>query len=322
MADLPLMNPTTPTHLDYAIPEFWERELIIEAEKKMFWKHFEGPQGSGMPVIRKDDLTKEPGDQIHVQTLSNLTGSGVSGDTVMTGQEESLRLGQITVTPTFKRHAVSVNKPARQKANFDTKTAAKGRLAYWLADYIDTQIFTQAVTGRTHRQYGNSKLNYGSLTTGDEMGLAEVSKAKAALKFNKALPIQVNENYSLFCGVMHSYDAYYLQQDTSTQNWSDYQKYADNRGELNRLFTGALGVLDGVILKEADNVSYASSKTKSVFFGGEAMADGYSQLPDWIEQVQDYEYLWGVSTSVSFGTANAVQANIVEVDCYAAQPYV
>jgi len=311
------LNVTNTTDLDSAIPEIWAKELIVEAEKQMFWHNFEGPQGSGAPIIRKDDLTKEPGDQIHVQTLSNLTGAGQIGSNTLVGNEEKLRISQLTITPSRYRHGVAEDKDARQKVNFDIRNAAKGRLAYWLADRLDNLMFAQAITARTWAQFAGDATNYATLNLGDELDASELAKVHTQLTFNRALPIRVGNGYQLYCIVIHPYDAHYLQTNTADLNWSDVHKYAGADGEMNPLFTGALGVLNGVIVKESHNINYAASKTRSIAFGGEAFASGYSQLPDWSEEEYDYGQQWGVATSVSYGTSNAVQANVVELDCFA-----
>lgn len=311
------MNITNPNDVSEAIPQLWAKELIVEAEKKMFWNSFEGPQGSGMPVIRKDDLTKEAGDRINIQTVSNLTGSPTTACNVLVGNEEKLDLGQFTVTPEIYRHAVALCFKTELAINFDARNVAKGRLAYWLADLVDQAMFTQAITGRTYRQFGGNGTDYASLNSGDEIDYSEMQKLYTMLNFNKALPIKMEGGQDLYCAVIHPYDAYYLKNDTSNLNWTDLNKYANVRGEMNPVFTGALGVLGGMIIKSSMNIDYQASKTRCLGFGGEALAIGYNLLADWKEQLYDYENQWGVAARVGFGVNNAVQENIVEIDFYA-----
>ena len=51
-------NPTMYADLAYSIPALWDRKLRHGATRKSFWAKFTGKEGSGMPIIRKDDLTK------------------------------------------------------------------------------------------------------------------------------------------------------------------------------------------------------------------------------------------------------------------------
>lgn len=236
MADYVAMAPNTSTDVDYAIPEIWGSELLVEAEKQMFWKNYEGAQGSGMPIIRKDDLTKKAGDRIHIQTLSNLTGAGVTGTTTLVGQEEKLVLGQISIIPNWIRHAVAVNKDAEVKANFDIRNTAKGRLSYWLADKLDTSMFTTASTGATHTIYAGDATSTGTLNAGDELDCLTIDKVKYELENNGAMPIKTEGGNEYFVLVISPADAYYLRQDST---WNQAQRDANVRGESNPIFSGA-----------------------------------------------------------------------------------
>jgi len=314
MADYTAMVAMTATAVDYATPEIWSKELIAEAEKQMFWKNYEGKQGSGMPIIRKDDLAKQAGDQIHIQTLSNLTGAGVTGINTLIGNEEGLVLGQITVTPNWLRHAVAVNKDAEVKANFDIRNTAKQRLAYWLADKLDVAMFTKATTGATYTLYAGDATSTATLGAGDEIDCVTLDRVKTKLVANKALPIKTEGGNEYFIIVIHPYDAYNLRQDST---WVNAQKDANIRGESNPIFTGAMGIYNGMIVKESHNVPQSASKSKCVAFGGEAFARGYSYFPDWNEEEQDYGFKFGVATKVCYGDSRAVEVNTVVVETYA-----
>jgi N4-gp56 family major capsid protein len=306
---------TDSTSVDYAIPELWAKELLLEAEKQMFWKSYEGAQGSGMPVIRKDDLTKSAGDRIHVQTLSNLTGTGVTGVNVLMGNEEKLVLGQISIVPDWIRHAVGYNKDAKVKANFELRNTAKNALAYWLANTLDQKLFTQAVANTTHIMYAGGATATAGLTTGDEMNCIVLDRVKTALRKNLALPIKTAGGNSYYVIVICADDAYYLRQDST---WKDAQLNAGPRDESNPIFTGAEGIYNGMIVRVADNaVKPTADLSSCVAFGGEFMAVGYSSTPNWNEEEQDYGFSFGVGTDVCVGTSRAVEHNTILVKTHA-----
>jgi N4-gp56 family major capsid protein len=315
MVDVVVMNATDSTAVDYAIPELWAKELIKEAEKQMFWKNYEGAQGSGMPIIRKDDLTKQAGDRIHVQTLSNLTGTGVTGTDTLMGNEEKLVLGQISIVPDWIRHAVAYNKDAKVKANFELRSTAMNALSYWLANKIDAALFTQAVANTAHIMYGGAATATASLTTGCEMSCIVLDRVKTALRKNLALPIKTSGGNQYYVIVICADDAYYLRQDST---WKDAQLQAGPRDESNPIFTGAEGVYNGMIVRVADNaVKSSANVSTAVAFGGEFMAVGYSALPNWNEEEQDYGFKFGVGTDVCVGTTRAVEHNTILVKTYA-----
>lgn len=311
------MADTGITEMDKSIPEVWAAEVLVEGEKQQFWHQFEGPQGSGMPVIRKDDLSKMAGDTIHIITVSNLTGAGVTGETALADSEEALVVGEVAITISRLRHAVRFTRDAIQRSIIDCRTAAKGRLAYWLADKLDVAMFTLATTSNTYNVYSGSATSVATLGTDCTMSSTVIKKAKVKLQSLKALPIRTQGGNKYFGLVMHTFDEYSLKNDTTyNQNVRD----AGVRGESNPIFTGALGIYDGMILYVSANVPNSASKSKCVAFGGEAFARAYGQYPDWVEEWFDYKNKLGIATSVVYGDKRAVEANTLVVNTYAADP--
>ncbi len=313
------MGDTALADVDKAIPEVWGSDVLVQGEKQQFWFQFEGPQGSGMPVIRKDDLTKMAGDVIHIITISNLTGAGVTGETALTGQEEKLPVGELQLTISRVRHAVRFTRDAVQRSLVDVRKAAKGRLAYWLADKLDSSMFTVATTGATYNIYGGAVTATAGLTgSGQSMTLKLISRAKVKLIDNKALPIRTERGNKYYALVMHTYDEYALK--VLDSKWETLHETASQRGETNPMFVGSLGIFDGMILFSSQNVPNAANKSKCVAFGGEAFARAYGQYPDWVEEWFDYKGKLGIATSIVYGDKRAVEANSVVVNTYAVSP--
>lgn len=312
------MADTALADLAVAIPEVWASEVLVEGEKQQFWYQFEGAQGSGMPVIRKDELTKMAGDTIHVITISNLTGAGVTGETTLTGSEEKLPVGEIQITMARLRHAIRFTRDSVQRSIVDCRRAARGRLAYWLADKLDNAMFTIATAGNTYNLYANDATSVATIGSNDLMTLKVISRAKVLLVSNRALPIRTERGNKYYALVMHTYDEYNLKVLDTT--YTTLKETAQQRGETNDMFTGALGIYDGMILFSSQNVPNATSKSKNVAFGGEAFARAYGQYPDWVEEWFDYKNKLGIATSVVYGDKRAVEANSAVVHTYAANP--
>lgn len=322
--------------VEKAIPELWAKELVIDAEKMMFWKDYEGAQGSGMPIIRKDELTKQAGDTIRIITMSHLTGAGQTGDTAdLTGNEERLSIGEIVLSLAIRAHAVKYTKYAGKQAIFDIRSAAQGRLAYWLADKLDQSMFKIASTGATYNLYGGSATADAGLGTGDVFNCAAIDKIKTKLKLNRALPIKTVNGNEYYIIVIHTNDAYNLRKDST---WVTAQKDANNRGDSsNPIFTGALGIYNGCIIRESQNVpngnvnpvagndagigSGTAYVSHVIAFGGEAFARAYGQFPSWLEDTYDYGRKLGIGTDVVFADKRAVQKNAL-VGHYYAKPAV
>ena len=320
--------------VDKAIPELWAKELLVDAEKLMFWKDYEGAQGSGMPVIRKDDLTKQAGDTVRIITMSHLTGAGQTGDTAnLTDNEEALSIGEIVLTLAIKAHAVKYTKYADKQAIFDIRSAAQGRLAYWLADKLDQSMFKIASASATYNLYGGSATADAGLGTADVFNTTAINKIKTKLIDNRALPIKVQDGRAFYIVVVHPYDAYNLRADSV---WTQAQREANLRGETNPIFTGALGVYNGMIIRESQNVPNGNVNpvvgndagigagtayvSHVIAFGGEAFARAYGQYPSWLEETKDYGRKIGIGTDIVFKDKRAIQKNALVGHYYAKNP--
>lgn len=257
-ADVVEIADTTTTDLDYAIPEHWATKIRLDAIKNAFWgKRFEGKQGSRMPIIANTDFTKAAGDKIHFQTISRLYNSGVTGETVLTGSEEKLALGQYDLQVEWVRHAVGFNKRATKRANFDAVMVAGHELAEWMSRRIDDDMMKQLVSTETTQStiYAGNKTAEANLTSSDVCNTDALDRMKLALLRKGALPFKVKSvggaNLKYFGIVIDPIDAYNLRGDEA---WWSAQRDANLRGLDNPIFTGALGIYNGVIVYEFGNV--------------------------------------------------------------------
>lgn len=259
--DVVEINDTTATDLDYAIPEMWSTKVRLDAIKSAFWgSRFEGKQGSNMPIIINTDFTKSAGDQIHFQTMKRLMAAGVTGETVLTGAEEKLTLGQFGLTVEWLRHAVGFSKRGTKRANFDAVMVAGQELSDWLSRRIDDDMFSEllapAGSETVSTLYSGGKTAEASLTSGDVFNTNSLDKLKVALVRKGALPFQVKSvggtTLKFFAVTIDPIDAYNLRADDA---WFSAQRDANTRGLDNPIFSGALGIYNGMIVYEFGNVS-------------------------------------------------------------------
>lgn len=319
MATLSMTTVSTHSSIDYAVPELWNAKLYMQAQRGMFWSQFEGPEGSGMPVIRKDDLSKDAGDVIHIQTLKNLTGTGVTGASTLQGNEEKLSMTQTDLSIDWFRHAVSIDKRSKKRINFDfVVQAAQPLLSYAVAKKMDDAIFTEFGTATT-ALYAGDATSTATLDASDTLSTTTLDKIKTYLDANLAMPLRLNGGLSYYGIVIHPYDAYNLRQDST---WKQAQREANVRGESNPIFNGAMGVYNGMIVYVNTGVSNSTSKSKTIAFGGESLFRGYGMMPGFVTQLYDYGFEIGVGMEAIYGEQlnNAVNTNFAVVETYAANP--
>ena len=319
--DLGSSASTTPTDVDSSIEEIWARRVLREHKVAGFWGKFVGKPGSGAPIIQQSELLGGPGDRIHIQVTTPLTGAGISGDTaLLTGNEENLTTSEILVEPVLKRHGVRWYRRANKKSIIDLRPEGKMRLAEWGMVKMDAMRFSQFVSTDeadvpdatyTANEYyigGDATPTVDEIAAGDDFDVAELQKIKLALKLQHARPVMDKDGQPFFFCVMHPNAAYQLKQDTRYESWV---KDALRRGESNPLFTGALAVIDGMVLYEHESVPTATNVgsvqyAKNIAFGSEAFVEGLDEGVTWREEEFDYGNEVGIGYSFAFQPRRAL----------------
>lgn len=307
---------------DDQVPELWGKSLFFEAQKLTTLGSYEGPEGSGMPIIRKDDLTKQPGDTIRSDIVLALTGAGQSGDTSsLEGNEEAIKPRQSSYSVRQAKHAVRWTELAQHRSMHDKRTVAKRLLSQWLAARLDTDKWDE-LTGNTkddgttgvtipdgNKWACGSASSRATIADGDTTGrltTTAISEMKAyAQEELKLKPIMLAGGQEFFVLLINPYAALSMKINDST--WKTAMRESLPRDANHPLFTGAMGMWDGVILRPAQRVPRATNGSvqvaDNVFLGAEAMSYGYSQYPSWREEDFDYGTETGIAVVLDKGEA-------------------
>ena len=248
--------------LQNAIPTYWSERLREDAIRRAFWgARFEGKEGSRKPIIVNEDFTKKPGETIKFNVVSQLHSAGVTGETALTGNEDQLALGQYTLTVDWLRNAVAYTKNLEKRVNFNIAQTIRAELSDWMARRIDGDMFKSIISNASNTMYAGDATTEATLGANDHFGTEEIDRIKLALQ-RTAIPIRTEgdngEEEEYYGCVISEIDEYWLKGDAV---WSQAQRDAGPRDySKNRIFTGALGVYNGVILyvhrakKSANNI--------------------------------------------------------------------
>jgi N4-gp56 family major capsid protein len=292
------------------IPQLWATDLYSQAENMTFWQKFEGPEGSDMPIIRKDDLAQQAGDTIKYDIVLALTGAGATGDAaLLEGNEEAMKFRQQSVAVESLQHAVRWSKKGKILFNHNMRTTGLNQLRKWLAGKIDDANFkefsgTGAATMPTlAKWFAGTATSIATVDDTDAAGrlkLNDLSDIKAFARVqHKIQPIRLENGEEYYGLVAHDYALLALRKDA---NFQQAAREARERSATNPLFTGASIVWDGVIMypsprviTAADGVG-AKSVARNIFFGAQAMCRGYAYYPDWTEQYFSYGQEQGIAT--------------------------
>ena len=125
-------------------------------------------------------------------------------------------------------------------------------------------------------------------------------------------PIKINgsEYFVLF---LHPYQVTSMRTNTGTAQWFDIQQAALTGGEItgNPIFTGSLGVYNGVIMHESPRVQVVGNAYRAVLCGAQAAVLAFGQdsggnKVSWTEELFDYGNQLGVSAGMIWGLKKTV----------------
>lgn len=324
-----------PVNSPLAVKLFSEK-LFRDALKETYISKFIG-KGTTSLVQLLTDTQKGAGDKITYGLRMQLSSAGVSGDSSMEDNEEALSFYSDSIVIDQLRNAVrSSGKMSEQRVPYNMREEARMALSDWLADAMDTSFFNQ-ITGNTGESDvkrtgmqaaaapttlivggGHSTEASLSATTTHCLTLRDLDRAVATAKVASPVfkPIRMKgEDY--YVAFIHPYQTYQLRGQTSTGQWADIQKAAIQGGNIsgNPIFTGALGVYNGVILHESTRVPViagtpnsgsASDFRRGAFCGAQAAALAFGQdngpnRTSWNEKMFDYGNQLGVAAGVIWG---------------------
>lgn len=325
--------------------KLWSKDLMEEALKETYFSRFMST-GTDNIVQRKTETSKGAGDKITFGLRMQLSGAGVQGDSTLEGNEESLTTYNDAVVINQLRHAVrSAGKMSEQRVPFSVRDESKSGLRDWWADRLDTWFFNQLTgfTAQSDTRYSgnqaaiapsstrlvgaNADTTEGSVsvTASAIFSLRLIDRAVAKAKTVNPLirPVSVDGS-KYFVAFIHPFQTFQLRQTTSAGQWQDIQLHAMTGGETtkNPIFTGALGIYNGVILHESVRIpalqltgsggtTTVDSGRRAVLCGAQAAAfalgqDNSDNKMSWYEQMFDYGNQLGVEAGMIAGLKKTV----------------
>lgn len=295
---------------DALVKKAWAEDTWKAGLHKSYFEKFTG-KGADSIVQIKTELQKGKGDSITIPLLMPLKGAGVTGDNMLEGNEESLIYKDFSVSIDQLRNAVRIaGKFEEQKTQINMRTDAKNSLSDWLGRTIDNMVFTKLSTNPSSDRvvYGGTAKSASALTATDTFSadLIGVTKRLAlADEDTMVKPIRVN-GVDTYVMVIDQYQARDLMND---EKFINAQKYANIRGEKNPIFSGALGMYDGVVIHQHNrivrNTSGSVPYSSALFLGAQAAVMAVGNNPTWNEDKFDYGNQVGFAFGRMFGIEKA-----------------
>jgi N4-gp56 family major capsid protein len=280
-----MATPTDFGRLSTAQKKVWLAELWQAGRDESFWfsKGFIGKSDTDMnsPISRITKLTEtERGMECVMSLVQDMQGDGTVGDNKLEDNEEQLFNETISIKIDQLRHGVrSKGEMAEQATVIRFRETAKGKLQFWLPDKLDELMFL-TVSGRSYtlntngstrsssqlsqlsfaadvvadtsnrRVYAGSATAESDVTTTDKFSWSTIVAAKSKAIRKKIRPIR-DGGKGYFVIVMSPEQERDLVLDPTYQT---IVSRAAEKGSQNPLFTGALAVVQGVILYSHNKV--------------------------------------------------------------------
>ena len=314
-------------------PLIWDSDYFLEYIRKNQFARYMGTSIGAMIQVR-EDLTRKTGDTVVFPSVRRLVGAGVTGNTILEGNEELLNARSLNLTVGVIRHAVAVSDWDEQKSVIDLRNAARDALQLWSLERMRNDIISsfEAITAD-----GNVQVPYSTATAGqrdtwvvnntdrvlfgharsnntgvmstslqtlavatDAMSANIVSTARrmARLASPRIRPTSVNDDEEWFVMFMPSFVFRDFRKDptiiSSTQ-------YAWTRGPDNPLFTSGDMIWDGVIIREVPEMPVIPGAgagginvAASVLCGAQALGVAWAQRTRSTTNTRDYNFMHGV----------------------------
>lgn len=120
-------------------PQIWDKLFFAEYIRANRFKKYMGTDENSMIQV-KDSLTTKNGDTITFAAIRRLVGAGVTGNTVLEGNEEILDQRSMKLTVAPLRHAIAVSDWDEQKSTIELRDAAKTALKNWSMEKLRNDI--------------------------------------------------------------------------------------------------------------------------------------------------------------------------------------
>jgi N4-gp56 family major capsid protein len=347
--------------------KLWSKKLAVEANKSIDIDPLIG-QSDAAIIQEKTEAKKGTGDQITFGLRMQLKGDGFTSSDVAEGNGEQLGTNSDQVTIDELGHVVgtkSDNTIDAQRVPFDLREQCRMGLADWFQTrrakiffnhvcgytpvnagknakkYNGNNVVTGPSVGRVFRP--NGRANDGALVAGDTFTLSLIDSAVELAKTGGAAgkvmirPVVVG-GQKVYVMYLHSTQVTALRTNTAAGQWLDIQKAAMAGMESSKspIFSGALGMYNGVVLREAqditpgvspDGLSAVANTRRAVLLGAQAATIAYGKKNGteryrWNEELYDHKRNLEVSAWAIWGlkktTFNGDDFGTIVVPTYAA----
>lgn len=126
----------------------WISSYFKEYVRESGFRGYMGRSASSI-IVTKHELESEDGKTINIPLITRLTGDGVTGSTVLDGNEEDLGNYNCPISIDWRRNGVRVPKSTSYKTEIDLLNAGRDMLRQWEAEKLRDDIIEAMLSAVT-----------------------------------------------------------------------------------------------------------------------------------------------------------------------------
>lgn len=290
----------------------YAKQMWTQYIRAAFYSRFFGVSDNAVIQVKKE-LQKAPGDSIQIVIRAKLKGtSRTEGDDTLKGNEEEMVFEEQRITVDEIRWGTArKGKMGQKRVSFDLRNQARGALQDLAQEELDRDITTALIkspAGTDRILYGNSTANsqLSDVDSSDDTctaaGLRRVKRLLRKQVNPRIRPVKMKNGDELFIAILDTYAVRDLKNDTGTTGWAQLQLLAETRGKDNPMFTGALGMIDNIVLYEYEHLPILEGVgagnidvAQNLILGAQAAAVVWGQMTEYSEDLDDYKHRHGFS---------------------------
>lgn len=260
MASL-LPNATTYAGLVAADPDFrailWSRIFAQTFRYRSRLRHFTGPEGSGMPIVKKTDLSAGVAQDVVYNMVSPIGGQGTNGATELRTVTRAITEHSFRVRVDLNRQGVAYNQLINWlRKDLNPEQKAVELLSDWAVRKYDDDITTVLWRYARMSDPGNNLIRIGgaanqnNLLSTNVLSPAIIEQSKGTLMGLGASPIATDlvTSGSVCPQFLFYTPDCFLRALRTNGTFLTTLQYGDVRGKDNALFTGRYPMWDNNVL--------------------------------------------------------------------------
>ncbi len=148
------------TYQRKGVATVWDKYIMSQVYDKLILKPFIGREGSGLPIIRKQNLSKtQKGDTIRMYLEGILSGFGKWGNQTLEDNEEALTQYFLDVYVNQIRHAMKDDgEMSRQRDEYNINSRFPKQLSRWYREQMERYIFNAIYYKYTPHLVGDTSI--------------------------------------------------------------------------------------------------------------------------------------------------------------------